>query len=333
MVNTRNNRDFSVHNGTAGRSSSAGRAGSDAAATSDLSEAARRLRPLRERSSSAARSQVSRRATSAERRAAGAASRAARTQASSGAPGTGRQGAPTAAPRATAAAAPRATAKNRTGRSSALMRYANDNRAVQAIHAMLTGPFRFAFLAAVIAAVVLGLYFPVRDLYIAHRTQTILTEQLAIRERYNERLQKQVESYTSNEGMEDAARKELGMVEQGERRIIVTGTDENGDPIMETESGGDASAETGDTGSAGGSGAGSSADEGSSAKSADAGAASGTAPSSSSEPQTSAEVERAMEAVYSHSPWYFKVLDTLFFFHGVDGQAVVSTGDAGSAGN
>lgn len=213
------------------------------------------------------------------------------------------------------------------------MRYANDNRAVQAIHAVLTGPFRFAFFAAVIAAVALGLYFPVRDLYIAHRTQAILTEQLAIREEYNERLQRQVDSYTSNEGMEDAARKELGMVEQGERRIIVTGTDENGDPIVETESGGDASAETGDTGSAGGSGAGSSADEGSSAKSADAGAASGTAPSSSSKPQTSAEVDRAMEAVYSHSPWYFKVLDTLFFFHGVDGQTVVSTGDTGSAGN
>lgn len=330
MVNTRNNRDFSVHNGTAGRSSSTGRAGSDAAATSDLSEAARRLRPSRERSSSAARSQASRRATSAERRAAGAASRAARTQAASGAPGTGRQGAPTAAP----AAAHRATAKNRAGRSSALMRYANDNRAVQAIHAMLTGPFRFAFFAAVIAAVALGLYFPVRDLYIAHRTQTILTEQLAIRERYNERLEKQVESYTSNEGMEDAARKELGMVEQGERRIIVTGTDENGDPIVETESGGDASAGAGDIGSAGGSAAGSSSDGGSSAGSADAGAASGASSDAvSSEPQTSAEVERAMEAVYSHSPWYFKVLDTLFFFHGVDGQAVVSTGDAGSAGN
>ncbi|MBE6469799.1 MAG: hypothetical protein E7001_07645 [Coriobacteriaceae bacterium] len=213
------------------------------------------------------------------------------------------------------------------------MRYANDNRAIQAVHALLTGPFRFAFYAAVIAAVALGLYFPVRDLYIARRTQGILTEQLAIRERYNERLEKQVESYTSNEGLEDAARKELGMVEQGERRIVVTGTDENGDPVVKTEdeAGAAADAPVGSSGEGPVADAGASADVTSASKGPQAGAAA-DAGASTGDPRSSAEVEQAMAEVYDDSPWYLKVLDGLFLFRGPEGQAVVSTGDPGSAG-
>lgn len=327
MTNTRDNKGFSVHDGTAGRPSPAGRARSDAAATSDLSETARRLRSTGDRPSEA-RQRGTRRTPSAGRREGVASSQGARAQA---APRSRRASAPSSAAASRASGtAPSRAASNRSGRSSALMRYANDSSVVQAIHAVLTGPFRFAVFAAVIAAVAFGLYFPARDLYIAHRTHAILTEQLAIREKYNERLQKQVDSYTSNEGMEDAARKELGMVNQGERRIVVTGTDENGDPVVETdpEEGG---ASTGDAGSAAGSGS----DGGSSAEGAGSTApvAPAASTASSSEPRTSAEVERAMEAVYSHSPWYLKMLDALFLFHGVEGQMVVSTGDAGSAGN
>ena len=51
-------------------------------------------------------------------------------------------------------------------------------------------------------------------LYIAHRNNGILQEQLAIREKYNESLEKEVNKYLSQEGIEEAAR-EQGMGDAG----------------------------------------------------------------------------------------------------------------------
>ena len=113
-------------------------------------------------------------------------------------------------------------------RQSSLMKYANDNRVVRALYDFTSGPYRAVFYVLVVAVIALGVYFPVRDLYIAHRTNGILQEQLAIREKYNESLEKEVNKYLSQEGIEEAAR-EQGMVMPGETPITVQGADQLGD--------------------------------------------------------------------------------------------------------
>ncbi len=215
-------------------------------------------------------------------------------------------------------------------RQSILMKYANDNRVVRALYDFTSGPYRAVFYVLVVAVIALGVYFPVRDLYIAHRTNGILQEQLAIREKYNESLEKEVNKYLSQEGIEEAAR-EQGMVMPGETPITVQGADQLGDN-------GQASSQDGSAGGAQSDDAAGSGDDASSGDTADSasgdaadsgsdGANADTADSSSSEPSTSAEVERAEREVYAKSPWYYKVLDSLFFYSGPSDQVVKSTGE------
>lgn len=215
-------------------------------------------------------------------------------------------------------------------RQSSLMKYANDNRVVRALYDFTSGPYRAVFYVLVVAVIALGVYFPVRDLYIAHRTNGILQEQLAIREKYNESLEKEVNKYLSQEGIEEAAR-EQGMVMPGETPITVQGADQLGDN-------GQASSQDGSAGGAQSDDAAGSGDDASSGDTADSasgdaadsgsdGANADTADSSSSEPSTSAEVERAEREVYAKSPWYYKVLDSLFFYSGPSDQVVKSTGE------
>ena len=250
------------------------------------------------------------------------------------------------------------------------MKYASDNRFVHAAYSLTTGPFKPLLILLVVVAVGAGLYFPVRDFYIAERTQDILQQQVAIREKYNKSLKKDVDQYLSKEGIEDAARKDLGMVMPGEKTITVTGLDEDGNPIVEQEEGtgdqtdqgktdargdgqnaaGQGQQGQGDTADGqqsdsknGSAAAGDDRDTGSSAsdnendsamlKGADAAdknksaGDTGKAADADKDPETSAEVEAAEKAVFENSPWYWKMLDAIFFFDGVDGMAVVSTGD------
>ena len=101
------------------------------------------------------------------------------------------------------------------------MRYAADNRVVQTTYAITTGPWRFAFYGVVAAAIALSVYFPVRDLYAAYRTGDILERQLAVRESYNKTLETEVNKLLSTEGIEDAARRNLGLVMPGEHAVEV----------------------------------------------------------------------------------------------------------------
>lgn len=207
-------------------------------------------------------------------------------------------------------------------RQSSLMKYANDNRVVRALYDFTSGPYCAVFYVLVVAVITLGVYFPVRDLYIAHRTNGILQEQLAIREKYNESLEKEVNKYLSQEGIEEAAR-EQGMVMPGETPITVQGADQMGDNGQASSQ--DGSADGAQSGDAAGSG--DTASSGGAADSADEGSGGDAADSSSSEPSTSAEVERAEREVYANSPWYYKVLDSLFFYSGPADQIVKSTGE------
>lgn len=229
----------------------------------------------------------------------------------------------------------------------AAMRFASDNRAVQLFYGLTTGPRRYLFYLAVALFVGVGVYFPVRDFYIAVRTEAILKEQNEIRDTYNEALGDEVESLLSEEGVSDVARRDYGMVMPGEKTITVEGLDEEGNPVIVDEgqqaAEGDQAAEgqdapagapdaTSSQGPSSANGAASKDDQGKlkgedAADKSKTGSSGSTDATGDSEPTTSAEVEKAERAVFENSPWYWKVLDALFLFDGVNGMAVVSTGE------
>ena len=125
------------------------------------------------------------------------------------------------------AAASRGTARRQAAaRRANLMKYASDNRVVQAFYSIVGGPYRHVFYAAVVVAVLVGLYGPLGDLYAARRTSEILQKQQAIGESYAEELQGEVDQLLSKEGIEGAAR-EQGIVKPGEQPITVEGLSED----------------------------------------------------------------------------------------------------------
>lgn len=202
------------------------------------------------------------------------------------------------AARATAARGNRNPARSHAGRRTNFMKYANDNRVVRAIYAITTGPQRVLFYAVVACALLAYAYGPVRDLYVSYRTGDILAKQEAIQQEYKDGLETEVESYLSEQGIEEAARKQ-GMVMPGERSITVTGDGSSTD---------------------------SSSRDSASSSSADAASS-----SDSGALTTASQVEAAEQQVYADAPWYVKALDRVFFFSGVEGQAVVSAGDASTS--
>lgn len=202
------------------------------------------------------------------------------------------------AARATAARGNRNPARSHAGRRTNFMKYANDNRVVRAIYAITTGPQRVLFYAVVACALLAYAYGPVRDLYVSYRTGDILAKQEAIQQEYKDGLETEVESYLSEQGIEEAARKQ-GMVMPGERSITVTGDGSSTDSNLQDST------------------SSSSADA---ASSSDSGALT-----------TASQVEAAEQQVYADAPWYVKALDRVFFFSGVEGQAVVSAGDASTS--
>lgn len=111
---------------------------------------------------------------------------------------------------------------------SDFMHYANDNAVVKAIYDFTHGPQRGLFIGIVVALVLVSLYFPVRDLYVAKRSSDILAKQVEIRQQYNDGLQKSVDKLLSEEGIKDSARG-LGMAMPGEKRIEVLGLDDDSD--------------------------------------------------------------------------------------------------------
>ena len=119
---------------------------------------------------------------------------------------------------------------------SDFMHYANDNAAVKAIYDFTHGPQRGLFIGIVVALVLVSLYFPVRDLYVAKRSSDILAKQVEIRQQYNDELQKSVDKLLSEEGIKDAASEDLGLVMPGEKRIEVQGLDDDSDPSSSQKS-------------------------------------------------------------------------------------------------
>lgn len=111
---------------------------------------------------------------------------------------------------------------------SDFMHYANDNAVVKAIYDFTHGSLRPLFIGMVVALVLVSLYFPVRDLYVAKRSSDILAKQVEIRQQYNDEMKKDTDKGFSEEGIKDSAR-DLGMAMPGEKRIEVQGLDEDSD--------------------------------------------------------------------------------------------------------
>ena len=119
---------------------------------------------------------------------------------------------------------------------SDFMHYANDNAVVKAIYDFTHGSLRPLFIGIVVTLVLVSLYFPVRDLYVAKRSSDILAKQVEIREQYNDELQKSVDKLLSEEGIKDAATEDLGLVMPGETKIDVLGLDDDSDSSSSSKS-------------------------------------------------------------------------------------------------
>ena len=119
---------------------------------------------------------------------------------------------------------------------SDFMHYANDNAVVKAIYDFTHGSLRPLFIGIVVTLVLVSLYFPVRDLYVAKRSSDILAKQVEIRQQYNDELQKSVDKLLSEEGIKDAATEDLGLVMPGETRIDVLGLDDDSDSSSSSKS-------------------------------------------------------------------------------------------------
>lgn len=136
---------------------------------------------------------------------------------------------PTHAQRPSAQTHEKSTRPSNRLSGSDFMHYANDNAVVKAIYDFTHGPQRGLFIGIVVALVLVSLYFPVRDLYVAKRSSDILAKQVEIRQQYNDELQKSVDKLLSEEGIKDAASEDLGLVMPGETKIDVLGLDDDSD--------------------------------------------------------------------------------------------------------
>ncbi len=136
---------------------------------------------------------------------------------------------PTHAQRSAAQTHEKPTRPSNRFSGSDFMHYANDNAVVKAIYDFTHGPQRGLFIGIVVVLVLVSLYFPVRDLYVAKRSSDILTKQVEIRQQYNDELQKSVDKLLSEEGIKDAATEDLGLVMPGETKIDVLGLDDDSD--------------------------------------------------------------------------------------------------------
>lgn len=232
--------------------------------------------------------------------------------------------------------------RGRARARSNFMRYAADSRVVQTMYSFITGPTRFVFYGLVALAIGIGVYFPVRDLYAAYRTGDILERQLEIRTTYNENLASEVELLLSKEGIELVARERFGLVMPGEYAVDVVGaddyetdTDDEADADDSSSTSDDAEADEASDDASGDDTADSSDDSSASTDQDGSDGSSESDDSSASETSTADadtlmtvdEVETAEAEAAAEAPWYIKVLDFIFFYDGVEGQTVVSSGE------
>lgn len=79
-------------------------------------------------------------------------------------------------------------------------------------------PLAVAFILIITAAMY---YTPLKIWYREARQERVLREQLVAIQKYNERLKVEIQSLETTEGVQDYARRELGLVQKGEHAVVV----------------------------------------------------------------------------------------------------------------
>lgn len=113
------------------------------------------------------------------------------------------------------------SATGTSSRKTNFMRYASDGPVAQAIWRYTTGPFKKIAIAVLVAVVLVCMYGPVRDWYVAQRSGEVLAQQVAICKKYNKTLEEDVSYLLSEEGVKDVANKRLNLVLPGEKKLNV----------------------------------------------------------------------------------------------------------------
>lgn len=226
--------------------------------------------------------------------------------------------------------------RRRQTRGQDLMRYAQDSSFVRKFYALVTGPYKMAFFLSFFLLCMVGIYFPVRDVYVAVRTQQDLTVLIQTQLAENDEAQAKVDGLMSQEGIEDAAREELGLVMPGETAGTVVGVDEDGNPLKED------SKNTPESQSNGASDPGfdmtlpfgpNATDEEQQQAEEQATGKPLNPLESDSHPvlgdldQNLEEKEKdQVPKKYAPVPWYYALGDFIFGYHGATGETIVSTG-------
>lgn len=79
-------------------------------------------------------------------------------------------------------------------------------------------PLALALILIITAAMY---YTPLKIWYREARQERVLREQLIAIQKYNERLKVEIQSLETTEGIQDYARRELGLVQKGEHAVVV----------------------------------------------------------------------------------------------------------------
>ena len=221
-------------------------------------------------------------------------------------------------------------------RGQDLMRYAQDSPFVQKFYALVTGPYKVAFYSCFIAICLFAMYFPVRDMYIAMRTQQDLLVLMQTQVDENNEAQSKVDSLMSQEGIEDIAREELGLVMPGETVGVVVGVDEEGNPLPENEgeSGGTQSDGTSDPNFDLTLPFGPNATDEEQHQAEEQATGKPLNPLESDVHPVLGDLDQDLEGKekdqvakkYAPVPWYYAVGDFIFGYHGATGETIVSTG-------
>ena len=217
-------------------------------------------------------------------------------------------------------------------RNQDFVRYAQDNVFVRTFYELTTGPYKVIVFLIFALVCVSGIYFPLKDMYCAMRTQQDLTVLEQTQQEANDEAQAQIDQYMSQEGIEDIARTELGLVMPGETAGVVVGVDEDGNALPD-ESSPDEESESSTATDPNFDVTlpfGPNTEEQNEESSPDA----PVNPLEEDEHPVLGELSQNLEEKedaqkakkYADVPWYYAIGDFIFGYKGATGQTIVSTG-------
>ena len=228
-----------------------------------------------------------------------------------------------------------ASQRRKARRGQDLMRYAQDSKFVRSVYQLITGPYKMVIFVIFFVICAVSIYLPVSDLYCAMRTQQDLTVLIQTQLDENDLAQEEVDRLMSQEGIEDIAREELGLVMPGETVGVVVGVDDEGNPLTEDPqdtSGEESAVEDPDFDVSLPFGPNATEEEQQQAEGQTSGKPlnpleSDIHPVLGDIDQDLDDKERDQKTQkYAPVTWYYAIGDFIFGYHGASGETIVSTG-------